>query len=331
MEKHYRATEPDFWNGRIDGQHREAWRWHQAVQVIDLREEGLPPLQPGQQGVVLLGFCVDEGVRRNGGRVGASHAPLELRRALGNLPVHFDEQQLLLDGGDVYCHDNDLERAQQVLGLVIAQVLQAGYRPLVLGGGHETSYGHYLGLRHHLQQTAPAARLGIINFDAHFDLRTPDPAVGPSSGTPFFQAAQDQHALGLPFDYLVLGLQKHSNTRLLYDTAQQLGVQYVSGRRFHSGDKVLLTQRIVSFLDQVDYVYLSVDMDVFSAAYAPGVSAPALVGISPDPLFLKMFKKILKSGKVLGADVVEYNPTYDIDNHTARLAASLCFEWVNAR
>ena len=54
--------------------------------------------------------------------------------------------------------------------------------PIIFGGGHETAYGHYLGVRKYIGEDAS---LGIINIDAHFDLRPYDEQ--PSSGTMFKQ------------------------------------------------------------------------------------------------------------------------------------------------
>ena len=73
--------------------------------------------------------------------------------------------QNIIDLGDVSCPDGDLESSQKSLARVVQEVVSQEAFPLVLGGGHETAWGHYLGLsKYH-------GKLGIINFDAHFDLR----------------------------------------------------------------------------------------------------------------------------------------------------------------
>jgi formiminoglutamase len=67
-------------------------------------------------------------------------------------------------------------------------------------------------------------------------------------------------------------------------------------------------------------------MDGFSSAFAPGVSAPSPMGISPDIAF-RIFELIASSKKLISMDVVELNPTFDQDNATARLAAR-CTEYI---
>ncbi|MDS8610512.1 arginase family protein, partial [Streptococcus pneumoniae] len=79
-------------------------------------------------------------------------------------------------------------------------------QPIVLGGGHETAYGHYLGLKSSLQ---PDEQLAVINLDAHFDLRPYD-QTGPNSGTGFRQMADHAKEESKDFPYLILGIQEHS-------------------------------------------------------------------------------------------------------------------------
>jgi len=87
-----------------------------------------------------------------------------------------------------------------------------------------------------------------------------------------------------------------------------------------------IEEKIRLFIDSVDKIYLSIDMDGFSSAYSPGVSAPSPLGFTPEIAF-KIFELISKSKKIISLDVVELNPTYDQDNLTARLAAR-CVEYV---
>src|SRR5690606_1566362 len=102
--------------------------------------------------------------------------------------------------------------------------------PILLGGGHEIVYGHYKGLR----QAYPTASIGIINIDAHFDLRKPA-ETGPNSGTGFWQIAQEVQASGYPFHYMALGIQKAANTQELFTRADALDVVYVMDRFVSTG------------------------------------------------------------------------------------------------
>ncbi|SEM15806.1 formiminoglutamase [Chitinophaga rupis] len=316
---YYQPTAANVWTGRIDGTDPEVLRWHQRIQPVHLLQ--LPSLKPGQQGIALLGFACDEGVRRNKGRAGAAQGAVALRKACANLPVHFNEQLLLLDAGDIVCADQNLEAAQGALSDAVQQLHAAGYTPILLGGGHEITYGHARGI----YQSFPEQKTGLINFDAHFDLRIPG-EEGPSSGTGFWQLAQDCRLQEKPFHYLALGIQTHSNTQQLFRIARELGVQIIPAAVFHMQDLTSLQTTIAQFLQQVDKIYLTIDLDVFAAPFAPGVSATAYNGILPGGVFMECYRLILQSGKLAGLDIAELNPALDIDNRTAKLGAGLVFE-----
>ncbi|HEY0274356.1 MAG TPA: formimidoylglutamase, partial [Chitinophaga sp.] len=200
------------------------------------------------------------------------------------------------------------------------------FRPVLLGGGHEIAYGHATGIHQYL---AGRQTLGIINFDAHFDIREPD-AAGPSSGTGFWQLATESRVLQRPFHYLALGIQPMGNTPALFHTAAEHGVQYVPADAFLLADSELTLPTIRNFIRNADHIYFTTCLDVFSAAHAPGVSATAFNGILPAGLVLQCYREILRSGKVISADIAELNPVYDSDQRTARLAAALVFEMAAA-
>ncbi|KAA2241956.1 formimidoylglutamase [Chitinophaga agrisoli] len=323
---YYQPTATDVWTGRIDGTEADTLRWHQWIRLVNLQAP-LPPLLRGQQGVVLLGFACDEGVRRNKGRTGAAQGPMALRKACAGFPAHFNEGIQFLDGGNIVCTDNNLEAAQDALSEAVQHILAAGYLPIVLGGGHEITYGHARGIYRHLQQQGGMPQLGLINFDAHFDLRIPGDD-GPNSGTSFWQLAQDCLQQTHPFRYLALGIQAHSNTAQLFRIAAETGVIYLPADAFHSQDRNTLRTAINACLEQVEHIYLTIDLDVFAAPFAPGVSATAFNGIMPGGVFMECFRIILQSGKVAGIDIAELNPALDIDNRTAKLGAALMFEVV---
>ncbi|MFM0393041.1 formimidoylglutamase [Paraburkholderia phytofirmans] len=276
---------------------------------------------------VIVGFCSDEGVRRNQGRIGAAHAPMELRRVLAGLPAK-TAMATLADAGDVVCDDGDLEAAQAELAHVISEVLAGGGRPLVLGGGHEVAWGTYSGLRLHQQREAEieatpliARKLLIINFDAHFDLRQKRPA---NSGTPFDQIALDCAERGVPFNYACFGISDLSNTASLFAHAERLGVHYVFDVDMQEAQLPQRLNELQQLLDAADDVYLTIDLDVLPAAAAPGVSAPAALGV-PLSVIEVMVLRVRASGKLRVADIAEYNPMFDQDKRTARAAARLAY------
>ncbi len=299
------------WTGRIDELEGDAGRrWHQVIAPWS------SDTAPGT--VVLMGFACDAGVIRNAGRAGAVDGPEALRRALQNVPVH--ECEALADSGDVTCTDDELEAAQSRFATRITDVLGSGGFPLGMGGGHEIAWGSFLGLARHLDgRGAETPRIGIINFDAHFDLRLAQHA---NSGTPFHQMAEECAGRGWPFHYCCLGVSRYSNTRALFDRAAQLQVKWRLDEEMSVEQLPALRQIVGEFITRVDHVYLTLCLDALPAAVAPGVSAPAARGIGLE-VIEPLVDAAMASGKVKLADIAELNPRHDIDGRTAAVAARL--------
>ncbi|MEQ4519635.1 formimidoylglutamase [Pseudarthrobacter sp. B907] len=305
---------PQPWTGRFDGDGPEHRRWWQAVTPYAPHRPTHPQTAgSGARPAVLLGFGSDAGVRRNKGRVGAAAAPATIRAALGPLAFHLDRD--VHDAGDVTVTGDALEAGQARAGLAITELLDAGVLPVVLGGGHETAFASYLGVAGSAA-VREGLRVGVLNLDAHFDLR--DEPV-PSSGTPFLQMARAEAAAGRELQYAVVGISEPNNTPALFRTAAGLGVDYLldedcSAEAAHAF--------VAAFLAQVDALYLTIDLDVLPASVAPGVSAPAAYGV-PLPVISGICRQVAASGKLLHLDVAELNPAFDVDGRTAKVAARL--------
>src|SRR3954452_9665061 len=140
----------------------------------------------GPARVALIGFPTDEGVRRNRGRPGAAAAPAEIRRYLHRLVPDARAGQPFLellgatrDLGDL-ATTRDLAADQERVGAAVAAQLAAGAFVIVLGGGHETGYGHFLGY------VAARGPVAILMWDAPRDVRPLKDCEG-HSGSPFRQ------------------------------------------------------------------------------------------------------------------------------------------------
>ena len=317
----YKRTEQNIWSGRSDREEGTGGlRWHEIIQILDTGKINLPPTGNDRRGIALLGFNCDEGVRRNKGRPGATGGPDAIRRVLAGLPVHFKDTTILFDGGNVSCINGDLETASDELSQIVADAIKGGYFPIVMGGGHEMAWGTFRGI---MDSGKAEGKVGIINLDAHFDLRKPS-EEGASSGTPFYQIAEWHRAHGLSFKYFVAGIQQMSNTRALFTRARKLGTTYVTREEIEN-DPGSVRDALNSFIDDVDQIYLTICLDVFNSAFAPGVSAPNPLGIRPGEA-LRIIDTAKACGKIIAADIAEMNPRFDIDQRTARLAAALIFE-----
>jgi formiminoglutamase len=327
MTHSYQPTADHVWDGRVDDPaDPDAFRWHQVVQLIDLTSPDIKPLPQGQMGFCFLGFCCDEGVRRNKGRIGAAKAPLSIRKEMANLACHFHQRAALFDAGDICCIDSNLERAQDELAASVSRIYSLGLFPIILGGGHEIAFGHYKGIIESLLYPAGEKSIGIINFDAHFDLRPFQ--SGGSSGSPFLQIADYCREKSLGFSYFCLGLQTYGNTRSLFKTADVLGVEYILAKDIDEKKLSPIYRKLKKYIKRHHHIYLSICADVFSSAFAPGVSAPQPFGLHPE-VVLKLVKYVIQSGKVVSVDIAEVSPRFDEDNQTAKLAAIIIYAIIN--
>jgi formiminoglutamase len=264
---------------------------------------------------IIAGFPVDEGVRRNGGRPGAAEGPAAIRRQLARLtpdalePEPFVELvEATLDAGDLV-PSGDLERDQARLGEAVGEWLSSGAFVVLLGGGHETAYGHFLGY------VAAGRNVSILNLDAHADVRELRDGLG-HSGSPFRQALE--HPSRRCAQYSVAGVQPQSNATDHLRFASERGV-VVPAAGLSAG---IVAERLAALAAPA---YVSFDLDAVQQAYAPGVSAPAARGLSPET-WLAAAYLAGRSAAVASADVVELCPRLDRDDQTARLAALTVWE-----
>lgn len=289
----------DLWNGRLDSYEEIDLRLWQVVQEIKEAQEA--------GGVCFVGYDTDDGVVRNLGRKGAESGSNAIRKAIQSFPQ--------LKGLKVYDYRNlekkSVEEAQKEYSEKIADVLKKGIFPIGLGGGHDIAYGSYLGIR----KAHPDKKIGIINFDAHLDMRPYD--KGRTSGTSFKEIMDNDKNV----QYAIVGFQKMGNTERLIKTAEAFNVLILE----EECSEELIIKSLKEFIKKVDIVYVTFCMDVFDASTAPGVSAPVVMGLDPKK-GKRLLRFLMETEKVVCVDFAEVNPVYDIDNMTAKLAGCLIYE-----
>jgi len=266
---------------------------------------------PEPLSAVLLGFSVDEGVVRNGGRPGAAEAPDRLREQLYGMTPDARRgeafRHLLRHTQDLgnLKNDGSLATRQAALGKSLASHLRRETVPIILGGGHETAYGHFLGY------AKAETDVTILNWDAHPDVR-PLIENKPHSGSSFRQALE--HPSGCCQHYAVAGLQPHSTA-----AAHLQFIDDQNGRYAWTDEltRSAITKRYETLSGPTMETF---DLDAVDQAQAPGVSAPAVGGLDRD-LWLHAAYRAGRCPQVTSVDIVELNPRVDVDDRTARLAA----------
>lgn len=308
-----------YWTGRCDGEETDVLRIHQVVKKMTLEE--LMQQDVEEKKICFVSFNSEEGIRRNFGRLGAAEGWIHLKKAFANFPVfdsdiHFYDLKTPID-----VINGDLEAAQYELSMTVSMLKKKNFLVVCLGGGHDIAYGTYNGILKYAQSREMDPKIGIISFDAHFDMRSYE--KGASSGTMFLQIADDCEREGRIFDYNVIGIQKFSNTKRLFDTAKHFGVNYYLAEDI----KKLNEFNIDPIIKRNDYIHLTLCTDVFHITCAPGVSAPQSFGIMPDEA-MRLLKIISSHTKDLTIDVAEISPKFDFDDRTSRLMANLIYQTI---
>jgi formiminoglutamase len=294
-------------------------------QVIESWNGESSAFRPGRP--VLLGFPEDKGVRRNGGRAGASKAPDEVRRWLYRLSTwdpKCDRDLSLarpLDLGNLVVRGT-LEESQVRLAGQIEALLRWRVVPIVLGGGHEATFGVYEGY----QGSGRTHAVGIINLDAHLDVRPTLNGRGHSGSS--FRQAMEHDAFPLPgHRYVCLGVQPHAVSKEHWHYVQQRGCVIRLADELRPSLQCQVADEIARLAADGCTVHLTIDADVVCTADVPGVSAPNPAGL-PGKDIIAVARLAGQSPHVSSLDVVELNPRFDRDGQSTRWGAVVIWNFL---
>lgn len=295
----------NLWNGRLDSFEKIDLRFWQVIKDINAHIE-----DSNKKSFCFIGYDTDNGVIKNLGRGGAKEGPNAIRKAMQSFPII--EKVNLYDYKNLSVHTT--EEAQEEYSNKMKKLLDMNIFPIGLGGGHDITYASYLGIR----KAFPNKKIGIINFDAHLDIRPYD--NGRTSGTSFKEILDTDKNV----NYCIIGFQNCGNTKRLIDTANKYNTLILP----EFLDEHEIIEKTNKFIENVDIVYVTFCMDVFDASIAPGVSAPTALGLDGKK-GLNIFLSILDKKNTIALDFAEVNPTFDIDNRTSKLTARFIYEAIN--
>lgn len=275
-----------------------------------------------EYGISIFGYPDDEGILKNGGKVGAALGPDAIRTAFYKMTPSKSMNSLKIkDFGDLSFKGSDLERRHAFASTQVEKELNAGKVCIGLGGGHD--YGYVDGAAFLKDSNKPL----IINFDAHFDLRNLDKGI--SSGTPFFRLVEE---FGESFDLFEVGIQSHCNSSSLFDYAdskkQIKTLHYDDLYPQHKFDFIYFKKQIDENTIQKQDCYISVDIDGFSSALAPGCSQSWPTGFDINSFF-QMFDYLVSRFNVKILGIYEVSPPLDHTELTSRLAALILYNFLN--
>ena len=266
--------------------------------------------------VAILGCPQDEGVRRNGGRIGAAAAPTEIRRALYKMAFNGLDGLGLFDAGDVLIGAS-LEETHATLQAAVARLLADGKRVVVLGGGNDISYPDCAALAH------DAGDVLAFNVDAHLDVRPDTPR---NSGTPYRQLLEEGLLKGARF--FELGSQPFCTAASHAQYLREKRAKVVPLADLRRKGAARVVRRALREAQKANAVFWGFDVDVVNASEAPGVSAPNPLGLSGAEL-CELAALAGREARTRVIEFTEVNPAFDVDGRTSRLAAAAIYHYLS--
>ena len=275
--------------------------------------------------IAVLGVPHDLGV---GYRPGARFGPRAVRDAstrLGPLPADgiFDVERgrrvltrtSVVDAGDVDVLRSQPGATLHAVGERVAALLGEGAFPVLIGGDHSV--------------TGPAVRalasrgpLGVLQIDAHLDVTDEVMGSRDTSSSPMRRASESPNVQRI----LQVGIRGPRTSASAYRDAEARGnlVLTREAMRAREGWDVLL-DAVAGFTR----CYVTLDMDAFDPAVAPGVSSPEPGGFD-YPEVRRLLREAAARTEIVGFDVMETNPLVDGSGATAYLAAVAALELLGA-
>jgi guanidinopropionase len=266
--------------------------------------------------IAAIGVPMDLGVSN---RPGARFGPRAVRTIERIGPYHPTFRGIpqatvrAADVGDVpfrsrYSLENSLEDIEEYYTELRGQ----GVLPLSVGGDHSITYPI-------LKALGKDRPLGLVHIDAHCDTMGAYDGSKFHHGGPFRLAALDG-ALD-PERTIQIGIRGASN--MYWEFSHAAGMTVVYMEDFMAAGVAAVAERARAVVGDGP-VYISVDVDGFDPAFAPGTGTPEVGGLTPREGLALL--RALGGLNVIGADVVEVAPEYDPTTNTVQLAAQLLFE-----
>ena len=269
---------------------------------------------------ILIGVPDDRGIANNYGRTGAKDGPKAFREMFfaHSVASISPGQHSIFDLGNLKLLNN-LKDTLDKLKNTIAEIHEIDPKKkfLIVGGGHDIAYGEIAGCL----KPKTTKNHHIINIDAHSDVRPLEKGNVVTSGTPFYRLIEEA---GIdPKNYHPFGLQQASNNAQLVAWMKRKKVDAKWLEHMPTAyDQISQFNGLLKKMKGKPW-HFSIDLDGFPMSIAPGVSAPGVMGVSPD-IFLQL-DKIGSLSSLQSLGIYELSPKHDINGFTARLAAKLAY------
>jgi guanidinopropionase len=278
----------------------------------------VPSTSYGRGDSVLLGLPFDASIPTRGG---AKMGPQAFREALPSLTTFGNGVDLagriVHDLGDLDLPADSIREAHERVQTASREIFTAGARPFFVGGDNGLTGALLRGLA----EARPELKLGLVVIDSHYDVREYDDEDSLSSGTPYRRALETGICDGSRT--FILGTRDFANSAYYDRWVREHGVTTVPVNAFDLRSAADIAASVRDTLEGTsDAIFLSIDID---AAELPGSSAAAPGTLSAREM-IAIVRTIAASPKLIGCDLSELSPPWDVGGFTAKLAARLFVE-----
>jgi agmatinase len=264
--------------------------------------------------VVVIG--VPDESKSHAKRKGTSKAPDALRIASNESEFFEREGKLIptcpmrgtLDGKRIFDAGNVSSR--QELRNIVSRVFSSGKLPIMIGGDHSLT-------TETIKIISAGKRLALLYFDAHPDFVSSTKNYYGSVLTDSFQSLNFKKSM-------LIGTRAAEPEEI--ENAKASGLKIITPLDVAEFG-LKRTAQMIKARTAGSKIYISVDLDCVDPASAPGVSVPSPAGLAAIDL-IYLLNQVISGGSVVGLDIVELAPDYDINGMTATLAARILSECI---
>ena len=267
---------------------------------------------------VLIGLPFDASIPT---RPGAKHGPQAFREALPSLTTFGRGVELsgrvCRDLGDVDLGHDAIPIAHDRVQSLARDVFTRGAMPFFIGGDNGLTGALIRGLA----DARPELKLGLVVIDSHYDVREYDDEDSLSSGTPYRRALETPICDGTRT--FILGTREFANSSYYDRWVREQGITTVPIDAFDIAPAHEIAAQARHILEaSSDAIFLSIDID---AVELPGSSAAA-PGTLTSREMIAIVRELAASPKLIGVDLSELSPPWDVSGMTSKLAARLWLE-----
>ncbi len=268
-------------------------------------------------GVIGIPFDASTMMRR-----GSKYGPEAIRKALStavtfNASYDIDLDKIeWVDLGNVDVPQTIVEPAWNKIEEVMEPYFQNQFFYVILGGDHGITYPVIKALA-----KTRGGHGGIVMMDTHYDVRFAHHGEQ-TSGVPFRRLIEEVPEIS-GVNIVEIGINGWHNGRIYRDYCNDHGISVIPASEVHRKGSEYVAEKALKALKDVDWIYLSIDIDASDPAYAPGTNSNHNIGGLTSWEFQDIVYLLSKSEKLVGMDVTEVSPMYDSTGITAELGATL--------